>query len=256
MGGMNILPLVAMLIATGSIPPHCQPAPRKGYATAQEEAAPLARKLTVRYFSSKEFALCVVDEGAGRPEYGSLKTAMQRNGCVAGVNGGYFGADAQRTPLGLLRHGGRSITTLSTKGFAVSGVLYDTGRGIYLERSNALSHKVEDMQEAVQGGPFLVERGKTVPGLNAKRPARRTFIATDGKGNWCLGATAPMTLQELADLLATPGTLECFNVATALNLDGGTSTAMWDSASGRSIYNLKPVRNYVGILPRGGRSRK
>ena len=202
------------------------------------------------FFNSQDTALCIADEGPGKPAYGSLRTAMERLGCKAGVNGGYFSADAARTPLGLLRHAGKSVTPLSTNGFTVSGVLYDTGKDIRLERSKSLSFPVERMQEAIQGGPFLVERGKPVAGLNNVKSARRTFVATDGAGNWCLAVTSPVTLHELADTLAKQGVSGKLKVQTALNLDGGSSSALWEETSGRRMSNLKPVRNYVGIMPR------
>lgn len=208
------------------------------------------QRLEVYHFKAADTALCVVDEGDGSPRYGSLEEAMRRHKCSAGINGGYFGADAARKPIGLVRHGGFSVSPLSTGGFTVAGVVYDTGQTIRLERSSRLSVSVRAMHEAIQGGPFLVEQGRVVPGLEKTRKASRTFIATDGAGNWCLAVSSPLTLHELAEWLVQKGCMGHFRVHTALNLDGGSSCAFWEAASGVNRPGLKAVRNYVGVRPR------
>lgn len=209
-------------------------------------------RVQAHFFREGEMVLCVADEGDGAtPRYGSLEKAMKATGCVAGVNGGYFGAGAARTPIGLVRHEGRTVTPLATRGFTVAGVVYDTGSAIRLERSSRLRTPVQGMREAIQGGPFLVEQGRVVPGLEKTKRATRTFIATDGAGRWCLAMSSPLTLHELACWLAEKGSLGDFRVQTALNLDGGSSCAFWDKAAGVHIAGFKAVRNYVGVRPRG-----
>ncbi len=202
------------------------------------------------FFSAAQFRLCVLDEGDAAPRYGTLEAALRAEGCVAGINGGYFGADEARTPLGLLRHKGRQLSPLATGSFAVAGVLYDTGRDIRLERSRKLSLPPARMQEAIQGGPFLVEHGRKISGLNATKRARRSFVATDGQGTWCLGMSSPMTLEELAVWLASGRALGNFRVYTALNMDGGTSSAFRVAAPPVHKPGVKAVRNYIGIMPR------
>ena len=105
------------------------------------------------------------------------------------------------------------------------------------------------MQAAIQGGPFLVENGTAVKGLNARKSTYRTFIATDGGKRWCIGVSSSVTLRELAEWLATPGALGNFRVKTALNLDGGSSSAFWCHESGISYPAFKQVRNYLGVAP-------
>lgn len=208
-------------------------------------------RIDAHLFNSRAFMLQVLDEGdSGTQQGGTLAEAMRASGCIAGVNGGYFAADADHTPLGLLRHRGKSVTRLATQGFTVAGVLYDTGEKLALERSHALSTPIEHTQEAIQGGPFLVEHGHIVAGLDKQKLARRTFVATDGKGNWCLAVSSPMSLHQLAEWLATPGAMGTFRVLHALNLDGGTSSAYWDSSDGTHLPSFKAVRNYVGIIAR------
>ncbi len=220
-----------------------------GGLTALFNAPP---RIDAYFFRTAEAQLVVLDEGDAAPRYGSLDAALRAGKCLAGINGGYFGADAERTPLGLLRHGGRQVTPLASGSFAVAGVLYDTGKELRLERSRKLSTRPEQMKEAIQGGPFLVEKGKKVAGLNAERRARRSFVATDGKGNWCLAMSSPLTLDELAAWLASGGALGSFKVATALNMDGGTSSGFRCTTPTVHKPNAKAVRNYIGIAPRAG----
>lgn len=207
-------------------------------------------KLEVYRFRAGETEMVVVDEGSlAKPKYGSLAAALAANGCRTGSNGGYFAAGEAGVPIGLVRHEGKTVSRLATKGFSVAGVLYDDGKTLRLERSTRVSRSPESMREAVQGGPFLVEAGRAVAGLNAQKTACRTFIATDGRGHWCLGISSPMTLKALAEHLSRPGTLRGFRVQTALNLDGGSSCAL--QCDGRRVQsNLKPVRNYIGLRPR------
>ncbi len=211
------------------------------------DAAP---RVDAWFFSSARHGMVVLDEGDKARRYGSLENAMRAERCVAGINGGYFAADEAATPLGLLRHNGREVTPLASGSFAVAGVLYDTGRELRLERSRRLSFSPTRMREAIQGGPFLVEQGRKIVGLNADKKARRSFVATDGRGNWCLAMSSPLTLDELAGLLASGKALGSFRVQTALNVDGGTSSAFWVSAPQVNKPGVKAVRNYIGIVPR------
>ena len=120
-----------------------------------------------------------------------------------------------------------------------------------LVRSSVLKRmkKLPAMQAAIQGGPFLVENGSAVKGLNAQKSTYRTFIATDGGKRWCIGVSSSLTLKELAAWLATPGALGNFRVETALNLDGGSSSAFWCHETGISYPAFKQVRNYLGVAP-------
>lgn len=210
-------------------------------------------KLNVYFFRSDTHRLLVRDEGSLKtPRYRSLDGAMRKSPCVAGVNGGFFGADAEGTPLGLVVQDGKRLFPLASGSFAVSGVVYDTGKGgLFLTRSSVLKRmkKLPAMQAAIQGGPFLVENGAAVKGLNAQKSTYRTFIATDGGKRWCIAVSSSVTLKELAEWLAAPGALGDFRVRTALNLDGGSSSAFWCHETGISYPSFKQVRNYLGVAP-------
>lgn len=244
-----LAPFLLLLICLPSLANHqifTRPASQKGWLSFLDTSD----RMDVHFFRSADVALVILDEGDGRPRYGSLPLAMRKNECRAGINGGYFADDEQRTPLGLIRHKGVTLHPLSSGRFTVAGVLYDTGREIRLERSNKLSTPLTKMQEAIQGGPFLVEAGKRIEGLERSKKARRTFVATDGKGYWCIGVTSPLTLHELSVWLSTPGSMGDFRVVCALNMDGGSSSAFWDGTDGTTLAGFKDVRNYVGLISR------
>jgi uncharacterized protein YigE (DUF2233 family) len=203
-------------------------------------------------FTSRKFRLRVVDLGAG-PEatYPTLADALRAEGCVAGVNGGFFHPDWR--PAGLMITRGKRINRFETAKL-LSGVVYSDGQGVHLVR-RASSRDHPGITALLQTGPYLVEGGQPVRGLSASEARRRTFVATDGGGHWVLGATlSPLTLAGLAQCLASPGALTGWNVTRAINLDGGSSTGFFfDRGAGQAPVTLPPmkrVRNLLGIAPR------
>lgn len=169
-------------------------------------------------------------------------------GAFAGMNGGYFHPDHR--PLGLAISGGKEIHGFE-KAKLLSGVLAVRGNRIELVRSGAFKPG-KDVQEALQAGPWLVEKGAPVTGLNAERKARRSVVITDGKGNWAIMATGPLTLAETGEVLALPGLPGGWTVRDALNLDGGSSTALWAATQPKplEVFSFGAVRNYLAIVPR------
>ena len=210
-------------------------------------------KIHAYFFQEKTHRLQVIDEAdCSSPKYGSLSKAMTQHKCQAGINGGYFGADKEGTPLGMVVQNGKQIHPLQSGSFSVSGLVYDTGKKIHLIRSkDYLAQKDKPgIANAIQGGPFLIDKGRVVSGLNNTRHAYRTFIATDGKGRWCIATTTSLTLQELAEWLHEKGALGDFDIHMALNLDGGSSSSYWVKTPGIYYPSVKHVRNYLGIAPR------
>lgn len=204
------------------------------------------------FFASRAFRLEVVDLGSG-PEasFPTLGDAFRTKGCVAGVNGGFFHPDWR--PAGLVISEGRRINRFENAKL-LSGVVYSDGEGIQLVR-RAQFQDHPGITALLQTGPYLVEGGQTVRGLSTSESRRRTFIATDGRGRWVLGATlSPLTLAELAECLASPGALTHWRTDRAINLDGGSSTGFFfDQGAGEApvtLHPLKRVRNLLGITPR------
>ncbi|MFN2622598.1 MAG: phosphodiester glycosidase family protein, partial [Chthoniobacterales bacterium] len=200
-------------------------------AASGEEAT-----LDLALFSTKNTTLRVIDNPKG--DY-DLAAVTRRTRGLAGVNGGYF--DPQDAPIGLLISDGKLIAPLR-KARLLSGVLVVTKTRVELVRSSEYSSR-KNVTAAVQCGPFLVEGGKTVAGLNNTRPARRTFVFTIGPDRAAIGFCSTVTLAQLADILATPE----LKTQRALNLDGGSSSAFW-FAGERGVFSIseqKTVRNFV-----------
>lgn len=201
--------------------------------------------LTAVVFSERDYRVAVLDNPS---QTGRLAGAVLQAGAAAGINGGYFHKDG--TPLGLAVSGGKTVHAFE-KAKLLSGVLAQRGKKLQLVRSGAFSPGA-DVAAALQAGPWLVESRQPVSGLNAARLARRTVVATDGQGNWALVSLSPLTLAGTAEVLCAAPLFEKAPVKDALNLDGGSSTALWAGTEPNplSISEFGSVRNYVVILPR------
>ncbi|WP_296808076.1 phosphodiester glycosidase family protein [Thiocapsa sp.] len=204
------------------------------------------------FFTSRTFRLEVIDLGAG-PEaaYPTLEAAFRSEDCVAGVNGGFFHPDWQ--PSGLLISKGRRINRFETAKL-LSGVIYSDDHGIHLVRRGRFQDH-SSINALLQTGPYLAEDARPVRGLSASDPRRRTFVATDWRGHWVIGATmSSLTLAELGAILASPDALTPWRVDRAINLDGGSSTGFFfDRGADRAPVTLQPwkrVRNLLGICTR------
>ena len=187
----------------------------------------------------------MIDDPAGE---GSLAEIMRRENCLAGVNGGYF--DPENKPVGLLISAGNVLAPLR-KARLLSGVMIVANGRIQLLRVAEYSSK-RRATTALQCGPFLVDNGQPVPGLNDTRSARRTFILTGGSDRAAIGFCSGVTLAQLGKILATPGIAPDLKVQRALNLDGGSSSAFWFAGERGpiSISEQKTVRNFVAIVPK------
>lgn len=194
-------------------------------------------------FDDREFTFRVID----RPDSSTprLAGAMNKHSLL-GVNGGYFGKAFE--PLGWLVVDGREINPRS-KAKLLSGVLV-VGKRTRLLRLHEISNG-SGVQQALQAGPFLVDKGETVDGLESNRRAARTFVGTDGKGRWILGVAFSPTLAEAGELLATDGLIDDFKPDRILNLDGGRSTGFWarqpDGAAPLHYPEISDVRNFLTI---------
>ncbi len=201
--------------------------------------------LDLAIFSAKTATLRVIDVPGANTD---LAAVMQRENCIAGVNGGYF--DPQYAPVGLLVSGGRVVAP-QQKARLLSGVVSVVNGRVQVQRSAEFSLKTKPTS-ARQCGPFLVDGGKAVPGLNNSREARRTFVLTMSNGRAAIGFCSHVTLSRLASLLATPEIIAGGKVQRALNLDGGSSSGFWFAGEHRpfSISEQKTVRDFLAIVPR------
>ncbi len=203
--------------------------------------------LHVVIFKEQQFDIRVLDDPNG--QQASLAAAAATGNWLAGVNGGYFHPDY--TPLGLVVADGK-VTHQQQQAALLSGIIAANDSRIYLLRPSEFKLGPRT-RSALQAGPFLVDQGRPVKGLNSSKRARRTFVATDGQGTWALGTLSPLTLAEAGSLLASDAFARVLPVSRALNLDGGSSSAFYFKFEDGKIENLRAltrVRNYLGIVPR------
>jgi Phosphodiester glycosidase len=197
-------------------------------------------------FSTKSCTLRVLENKDGAE---SLADVMRHEKCVAGVNGGYF--DEKFAPIGLRMANGQMIAPLQ-RARLITGVLVASSRGVQIVRSREFSQR-RGVTAAIQCGPFLVDRAQPIGGLNNSRLARRTFAATTTGDRALVGVCSGVSLAELSKILATTSFAEDLRIERALNLDGGSSTGFWfarENSSAFSISEQKPVRDFVGVVPK------
>ena len=200
--------------------------------------------LWVVTFDPKAHAFALMDNPEGKFDLGS---ASEKRGALAAVNGGYFHPD--RTPLGLVIRQGVEIHPLE-KAKLLSGLLTVTPTAIGIQRPAAFKSSPA-VREALQAGPFLVEKGKAITGLEATRDAARTVVIQTANGHFGFLICKSTTLAGMADLLATPSIFPEGKIVKAMNLDGGTSTALWVRGTPNFYaHEWKSVRNYLAIVPR------
>ena len=194
--------------------------------------------------AQKSASLRLIDNANGNER---LRDAMQRQQCLAGVNGGYF--NPNDAPVGLLVVDGRVISPFA-KARLLSGVLANRNGRTQIYRSNEFPRGAK-WSAALQCGPFLVDRGQAVPGLESTRLARRTFVSADGD-RVVLGFCTQVSLAQLAAILTTPDVKKDLKIQRTLNLDGGSSSAFWFADEGKpfSISEQKTVCDFVAIVPK------
>ena len=82
--------------------------------------------------------------------------------------------------------------------------------------------------------------------LSLGRKSKVKFHDRHNEEDWTV------TLADTARILTLPGILGDWRPATALNLDGGSSSGLWAATSPApvSLPEFGHVRNYIGIAPR------
>jgi exopolysaccharide biosynthesis protein len=201
-------------------------------------------RMNVVFFSAADCTLALMDDPDGAFD---LASASRKRGALAAVNGGYFHPD--RTPLGLRIRKGLEIHPLE-RAKLLSGAMIIRGSEISLVRVSELKG-TSKLQEAVQAGPFLVDRGLPVAGLEGSRKAARTVIVAGPQPHFALVTLDSTTLKDAGAILATPSLFGKWTVVRALNLDGGSSTGLWVGGS-EPFYQRewRDVRDFVAIVPR------
>ncbi|HEY8962568.1 MAG TPA: phosphodiester glycosidase family protein [Luteolibacter sp.] len=215
------------------------------------EIGPDRRSATVHgyAFREQEETFRVIDL-ATQPS-ARLGDAFVAVAAFAGCNGGNLRADGQ--PFGLTIANSIKSGSLAADEPGGEGLLLVQNGGISLMTSKtATPEQLEHATEALQGGPFLVDKGVPVQGLDAEHFARRTILVTSGKGEWAILYSPSTTLDRLARMLGDGKTFPKFPIAAALNLAGGTASGIWfqrnDGAPPLYLREIRPGRNALAII--------
>ncbi len=200
-------------------------------------------EVQVVYFTPADIQLEVVTNLDGRIQ--GVRDAVESRGSFAGINGGYF--EANLDPIGLLISNNRVVHP-TRKAKLLTGIFFVRNGQPGLTRTSEFSG-TRGVQQAIQCGPFLVDGGRAVDGLNYLRVAPRTFIFTCGPTVWGFGVCHSVTLKEMGDILAQANVIPKHRIIRALNFDGGSSTALYLKLNGRAIFSegRSAVSNYLVV---------
>lgn len=152
----------------------------------------------------------------------SIEAWAEQTGAIAVINGGFFELD--NTPTALLVQNGVSIGA----SYVGRGGMFSVGPNEQVglrSLADAPYNPAEPLAHALQGWPLLVRPdSEAAYTYEDGERARRSAIAIDRSGNVLLIASAApdFTLAELSTWLAGAD----LNIATAVNLDGGSSTGL------------------------------
>jgi exopolysaccharide biosynthesis protein len=195
------------------------------------------------WFSAHQYEFRLVPNLDGF--YSSVRQVVEQRKAVAGINGGYFKQIS--LPVGLLVSGGKTIHPLE-RAKLLSGVLAVRNGFPALRRTSEFA-STRGVGEAIQCGPFLVELGRPVSGLNNNREAARSFVFATDSAEWGIGICRSVTLRQLAEILVLPGLLPHARITRALNLDGGSSTAFYFKTGQTELSSpgWVAVSNYVTV---------
>lgn len=203
-------------------------------------------------FNSRDEVFRVIDQGGIAVQASEdLGTACASIGATAGVNGGFFHPGGE--PLGLMIAGGKRVGSPALNGSLTSGVVWSDGQRNGMARSKGFDLEHPRAPNLLQAGPFLLEHGAPVSGLDAKKFARRTIVMTDGGTRWGIAYVPGATLDGLARALAQPGVFPHFPLRTVLNLDGGGSSGLWIRKGNDQLFYLHEisrVRNFLVVVRR------
>jgi hypothetical protein len=176
----------------------------------------------------------------------ALKSWLEESGALVAINGGFFD-EANRTVALLVSDGVVFGQSYQGRG----GMFASTPDGAVSLRYLAEQpfDPAETLETALQGWPMLIQGGAAIYDYEDGVRDRRSVLGYDRSGRVLLIATqsASFTLAEMASWLAASD----LDLAAALNLDGGSSTALLlrDSSSMR-VESFLPLPIVLLVYPR------
>jgi uncharacterized protein YigE (DUF2233 family) len=156
---------------------------------------------------------------------------MQQEHAPVLVNGGYF--DEQNNATALVVSNGQASGS-SYNGFG--GMLSVDAQGhidLRSLRQHPYNANHEQLEQATQSSPMLVENGKATQFNANAGGSSRSIVAMDKQGRLLFIASpgAAFSLGELEDLLVASD----LSIDRALNLDGGASTGLYVNSGSQQV---------------------
>ncbi len=199
-------------------------------------------------------------DGEDDKPFGWVHEMAEETDALAAVNASFYLPETFE-PIGLLVSGARLMNPWK-KG-AGSGVFvkdYQTAKIVWAKTYDEDWTRAE---LAVQSSPIIVEP-ESRPGIyrNAAKFRARTAVGVDGDGRVvlvCTGrdngdgtASSGLDLYELMEVMLLKEARGGLELVTALNLDGGASSAMTLRVAGHEIdvRSTQPVANGIGVWKR------
>ena len=161
-----------------------------------------------------------------------------------GINGGFFSPD--NNPLGLVIIDNKKLSSFSRARLLSGLILINSTGSINLKTKNA-GYKYA--RYALQTGPFIIRpNGRSYLFTNGVAE-RRTVLGLSDKNDLLVLSISSASLSEVKDFLSNyPNVFGVNKIRVALNLDGGSSTAMTlfiPKQRPLIIPELLPVRNAI-----------
>jgi exopolysaccharide biosynthesis protein len=181
----------------------------------------------------------------------SLRTLSHEHDFLMAINGGFYTPHFK--PAGLYIENGKIIHRAAKDPLLTACVGIDTQHKLILGTQR---DKCSKAFAAIQAGPVLISQSHLNPGLDRLHPTlreflaphRRTIIAQSSEGKVMIITSSPTQLHNIAMLLQdNPAIFGINKIITAINLDGGTSTAMYIRFSPLPFYvpEYKKVKTFV-----------
>lgn len=171
------------------------------------------------------------------------------NNCRYAINGGFYTKEQQ--PLGLLIIDGNTIGRES-KSLFLGGFVYADQKGqiIFTKEKpiNLIKYKF-----IFQTGPFLIDNGKKMTGLQDEKRARRSFLLKTQNNRHFIGMIFNSeqildgpTLQEFAQIFQQKKELP-FETKDLINLDGGSASCFYslNDDNLKVISELSPIGTLI-----------
>lgn len=157
----------------------------------------------------------------------STQKIKEENSCIAGINGGFY--DEENKPLG------RFISEGRTYGDFINSALFNGYLSVIKNQVMITTKPLQDERISLQSGPLLILDGSLVNlSIKNDKYARRSVALITGKNELVF-----MTVFNSKDLTAGPNLAnlplvidlinnqEKFFIKSAINLDGGTASAIY-----------------------------